>query len=1244
MEKEKLKRFFVLIVMMGLFSSTFFTFAQQTKAISHINYRVERQWIKIWINEDGSIDLLYNLTLAGDNGATSSINITQPNECFTVGACTDSEGLPVLYETVTSEWCGVSITLSEPILAGQKGSVILRTNVARMTREDEDRPGNVMLWFATSRWDVEVEDLRIAIVLPVGVDSEEIATYPNWDESNYDGNNLLIHWGGSRHPRKLLPDETFTVGVSFSVVEWSKTYGGLGNETVCSVVQTTDGGYALLGYTDSFGAGGTDLWLVKTDANGNEEWNKTFGGKEYDYGMSVVQTVDGGFVLAGITRSFGAGWTDIWLIKTDANGNMQWNRTYGGTDWDYMDGERSVVQTSDGGYAIVGYTNSFKGKDNSTLWLIKTDETGNMQWNRTYGPWWGAFSLVQTIDGGYAMAGFTDLMESDFLLVRTDSTGNILWYRTYGGEGYDTAHSLIQTADGGYAITGETSSFDTGQYDIWLVKTDADGNMQWNRTYGGTRIDDGQSLVQTRDGGYAIACRQNSFGEGSYDFRLVKTDSTGSAQWNWTFGGTGSDTPFSVVETIDGQYALTGGTESFGAGRSDFWLVKLAWPSPTPTFKISNIFAPSAVSVSQDFYISVITSYGFSSEKNVEVSLWDLNSGEQKAITEDALLGYGLKAYDWKLIAPDHVTAMELFINASYLENDSWKKETTRSEYWLTINVVEEEAPVASFRVTQLYFNVEYNGEIYKAFLTENLTAPKFPPTPSYEDADAFYEWKYSKFNWYVLDPNDELVNDESVYQDIAFAAQIASLGTTIWVPHNLRVESELFEEAATWGVRGEICKKVGGMAAAMIPGVLTGGVSTITKSIVAQTLANGIAKGFTDPEVCFTFYLASQLNIAAEKLESAADSIEPTYDEVSENFYAYARIPQGVLVSQSDMLKFYYNVTEGKTYGFSAMRIFAIRFNEGIWGYLRSIIKDAVVANLPVSDTADKIKIWIADAIFKSGEFRRFWEEVEEMERFYDVREKTLKEYARKFCEAFTEGEVFVTLITAETPSGEEVNLLVSTNSVMLSNYVLSVEKSIVITVEGPEESTGTLTISVPKDFLISEGSSIEKVAVTVDGKNSPFTVESLTNTFLIHVQYSHSQRTLQIHFLTHPLSVRVIDTGGQPLPMAKVYLLWEDGTIFDTNNTDPQGYAHFDRVPLGNFTISVEYKSLLGSQTTSISESKEVEISLDVFVEVFGRALTTMQTTLLVVLGIVAAATIAFVAIKRWRRDFLRGETINK
>jgi hypothetical protein len=259
---------------------------------------------------------------------------------------------------------------------------------------------------------------------------------------------------------------------------FAKTYGGTGSDRAYSVQQTSDGGYIVAGYTYSLGVDSGDIFLIKTDANGNLQWAKTYRGTDWEEAYSVQQTYDGGYIVAGWTSSFGAGYYDIFLIKTDANGNLQWAKTYGGTYWDDA---YSVQQTSDGGYIVAGWTLSF-GAGDYDIFLIKTDASGNIQWAKTYGgtSGEGAYSVQQTSDGGYIVAGVTYSFSadwSDIFLIKTDANGNIQWAKTYGGIIFDYAYSVQQTSDGGYIAAGFTGSFGADSYDIFLIKTDANGNI-----------------------------------------------------------------------------------------------------------------------------------------------------------------------------------------------------------------------------------------------------------------------------------------------------------------------------------------------------------------------------------------------------------------------------------------------------------------------------------------------------------------------------------------------------------------------------------------------------------------------------------------------------------------------------------------------------------------------------------------------------------------------------------------------
>ena len=345
---------------------------------------------------------------------------------------------------------------------------------------------------------------------------------------------------------------------------WTKTYG-TGNATAYSMVMTSDGGYALAG----------DGLLVKTDASGDMEWNKTYlGGLIY----SVVQTSDGGYALGGTAESLNGDY-DFWLVKTDAQGIMLWNNTYGGPDNEAANSPNSLVETSDGGLALAGYTSIFY--EYSDFWLVKTDSKGNMLWNKTYGEsiFNSCSDLIETSDGGFALVGPTAsgfVGSSDLLLVKTDSTGTTEWSKTYPG----SANSLIETSDKGFAMAGSVSE------DFWLAKTDEYGNMEWTQTYGTTEDETAHTLIETSDGGYAIAGVAAGFFDGQYNINgwMVKTDELGNMQWDQTYGEAGDEQIYSLVETSDGAYVLAGYKTSTYAGPGDMWLIKTDSHGNIPEF------------------------------------------------------------------------------------------------------------------------------------------------------------------------------------------------------------------------------------------------------------------------------------------------------------------------------------------------------------------------------------------------------------------------------------------------------------------------------------------------------------------------------------------------------------------------------------------------------------------------------------------------------------------------------------
>ncbi len=419
---------------------------------------------------------------------------------------------------------------------------------------------------------------------------------------------------------------------------WSRTFGGDSPDGCFSVQQTSDGGYMLAGFTSSFGAGSDDFWLVKTNTNGDSLWSHTYGGDDDDWCHSAQLTTDGGFVLAGMTDSFGAGNRDFWLVKTNANGDSLWSRTYGGTGDDEC---RSIQPTADGGYVLAGYTTSF-GAGNRDFWLVKTNANGDSLWSRTYGGGIDerCLSVQQTTDGGYVLAGHSQSFGSgsrDFWLVKTNANGDSLWSRAYGGSGWDECYSVQQTSDGGYVLAGGSDSFGAGRSDCWLVKANANGDSLWSRTFGGSNWENYYSLQQSTDGGYILVGWTNSFGAGLKDFWLIRTNANGDNVWSRTFGGSEYQECFSVQQTTDGGYVLAGYTSSFGAGNQDFWLVKTG-PDPLDA---TEHFTPQpskySLSAFPNPFNSELTLSVTGFTRNVYISLHNL-LGQKVDVIHDGLL------------------------------------------------------------------------------------------------------------------------------------------------------------------------------------------------------------------------------------------------------------------------------------------------------------------------------------------------------------------------------------------------------------------------------------------------------------------------------------------------------------------------------------------------------------------------------------------------------------------------------
>ncbi len=274
---------------------------------------------------------------------------------------------------------------------------------------------------------------------------------------------------------KLNSDEKIN---SADSIAWQKTYGGSDYDVPYGIQQTADGGYIVAGYTRSFGAGNDDVYILKLNSDGSLAWQKTFGGGIDDKAYSIQQTTDGGYIVAGYTNSFGSGDPDVYVLKLNSDGSLAWQKTFGGNGYDEA---YSIQQTTDGGYIVVGYTSSF-GSWPYDAYILKLNSDGSLAWQKTYGGsnYDEAYSVQETTDGGYIVAGYTNSFGAggyDVYILKLNSNGTLIWQKTFGGGIDDKAYSILQTTDGGYIVAGSTTSLGAGGSDVYILKLDSNGEL-----------------------------------------------------------------------------------------------------------------------------------------------------------------------------------------------------------------------------------------------------------------------------------------------------------------------------------------------------------------------------------------------------------------------------------------------------------------------------------------------------------------------------------------------------------------------------------------------------------------------------------------------------------------------------------------------------------------------------------------------------------------------------------------------
>ena len=353
--------------------------------------------------------------------------------------------------------------------------------------------------------------------------------------------------------------------------------GGAGDDFAWDISPAPDGGFITVGYSNSFGQGDWDIYAVKISKTGSIQWTRVIGGGGNEEGWSVIATDDGGYILVGGTQSFGQGSDDVYIVKLDSSGNLVWTKTIGGSS---VDKGTDIIQTTDGGFAVTGYTNSF-GHGNWDVYVIKLDTGGNIKWQIAIGGTESeeGTSIIQTRDGRYfVITGWTYSFGQggrDVYVVKIDTAGNLQWAITVGGSNHEEGVDIIETSDEGYIVVGRTLSFSQGNDDIYVVRLDSNGGLLWTKAIGGNGGDLGFSIAQTLDGGYVIGGTTASFGASDADFYMVKMDSLGNINWARMIHSFNNDIGASILQDQDGGYVFAGVRNFLGQGYADVLVVKL---------------------------------------------------------------------------------------------------------------------------------------------------------------------------------------------------------------------------------------------------------------------------------------------------------------------------------------------------------------------------------------------------------------------------------------------------------------------------------------------------------------------------------------------------------------------------------------------------------------------------------------------------------------------------------------------
>jgi hypothetical protein len=416
-------------------------------------------------------------------------------------------------------------------------------------------------------------------------------------------------------------------------IEWKKCYGGSNYDGAKSIQQTQDGGYIVTGHkyfyddtTSIFGS--PDYWILKLNSEGDTIWTKKYGGSKLEYSRSIQQTPDDGYIVAGYANSIDGdvsnnhGLKDYWILKLDTDGDTVWTKCLGGSSFDYAN---SILCTIDGGYIVAGQSRSSDGDisvnyGQEDYWIVKLNTEGAIIWSKSYGGSGHdiAKAVMETTDSMLIVVGITTSDDHfvhghnglgyDYWILKLNSEGDTIWTKCYGNSKNDWASSITQSSDGGFVIAGTTEIENIdNRLDFWILKLNSEGDSLWSRYYGGSGWDLASSIKQTSGGGYIVAGRTNSsdgdvwggniINDSIYDYWTLKLNSEGDTLWTKCFGGSNEDKAYSIQQTQDGGYIVAGQSNSNDGdvegnhGNGDFWIVKLSSFDSTEEISEDNEFS-----------------------------------------------------------------------------------------------------------------------------------------------------------------------------------------------------------------------------------------------------------------------------------------------------------------------------------------------------------------------------------------------------------------------------------------------------------------------------------------------------------------------------------------------------------------------------------------------------------------------------------------------------------------------------